>query len=103
MSTGYSKINCQDAVTARATGQALANNVVKEFLQATEELVAELTEKNSKQVEVLIKADNEAMAKLTSALLQSKAQSAAPAGPASATQNPSLAASKKLKRWKEKC
>ena len=103
MSTGYSKINCQDAVTARATGQALANNVVKEFLQATEELVAELTEKHSKQIEALIKANNKAMAKLTAALLQSKAPSAAPAVPASATQNPSAAASKKLKRWKEKC
>ncbi len=41
MSTEYSKINCQDAVTARATGHALVNNVVEEFAQATEELVAE--------------------------------------------------------------
>jgi hypothetical protein len=58
MSMEYSKINCQDAVTTRATGHALANNVVKEFAQATEGLVAELTEKHSKQIEVLIKANN---------------------------------------------
>ncbi len=103
MSKEYSKIDCQDAVTARATGHALANNVVKEFVQATEELVAELTEKHLKQNEGLIKASNEAMAKLTSALLQSKAPLAAPTPPASATQNSSAAASKKLKHWKEKC
>jgi hypothetical protein len=69
MSTEYSKINCQDAVTARAAGHALANNVVKEFTQAMEELVAELTEKHSNQIEALIKANNKVMAKLTSALL----------------------------------
>ncbi len=103
MSTKYSKINCQDAVTARATGHALANNVVKEFAQAMEELVAELTEKHSKQIEALIKANNEAMAKLTADLLQSKAPSAAPAAPASATQNPSAAASEKMNCWKKKC
>jgi hypothetical protein len=79
------------------------NNVVKEFVQATEGLVAELTEKHSKQIEALIKANNKVMAKLTSALFQSKAPSAAPAAPASATQNPSAAASKKLNCWKEKC
>jgi hypothetical protein len=33
MSTEYSKINCQDAVTARATGHASTNNVVKEIAQ----------------------------------------------------------------------
>jgi hypothetical protein len=96
-------LDCQDAVTARATGHALANNVVEEFAQAMEELIAEIMEKHSKQIEALIKANNEAMAKLTSALLQSKAPSAAPAAPASATQNPSAAASKKMKHWKEKC
>jgi hypothetical protein len=83
MSTKYSKINCQYAVTARATGHASANNAVEEFAQATEELVAELTEKHSKQIEALIKANNKAMAKLTAALLQSKAPSAAPAAPIS--------------------
>ena len=36
---------------------------------ATEELVAELTEKQAKQVEALIKANNYAMEKLTAALL----------------------------------
>jgi hypothetical protein len=41
MSTEYPKINCPDAITAKATGHALANNVVKEFVQVMEELVAE--------------------------------------------------------------
>jgi hypothetical protein len=68
-----------------------------------EELVAELMEKHSKQIAALIKANNKAMAKLTAALLQSKAPLAVPTAPASATQNPSALASKKLKRWKEKC
>jgi hypothetical protein len=49
MSMKYSKLDCQDAVTARATGHASAN-AVEEFAQATEELVAELTEKHSKQL-----------------------------------------------------
>jgi hypothetical protein len=40
MSTEYSKLNYQDAVTVRATGHASAN-VIKEFAQAMEELVAE--------------------------------------------------------------
>ena len=99
----YSKINHQGAVTARATGHALANNVVKEFAQAMEELVAELTEKHLKQIEALIKANNEAMAKLTSALLQRKAPLASPTVTASATQNPSAAASEKMNCWKKKC
>jgi hypothetical protein len=83
MSTEYSKLNCQDAVTARATGYALAI-VVEEFAQATEELVVELTEKHSKQIKALIKSNNKAMAKLTTALLQSKAPAAAPAAPTAA-------------------
>jgi hypothetical protein len=48
MSTKYSKINCQDAATARAKGHTLVNNVVKEFAQAAEEVVAEITGKHSK-------------------------------------------------------
>jgi hypothetical protein len=56
MSTEYSKLNCQDAVTARATGYALAN-VVEEFAQATDELVAELTKKHLMQIEALVKSN----------------------------------------------
>jgi hypothetical protein len=107
MSLEYSKLNRQDATTARATGHASAN-AVEEFAQATEELVAELTEKHSKQIETLIKANNEAMtknnetiAKLTAALLEIKSQtpSRAPTTtPAAATQGTT-----KAQRWAEKC
>ena len=107
MSLEYSKLNRQDATTARATGHASAN-AVEEFAQATEELVAELTEKHSKQIETLIKANNEAMtknnetiAKLTAALLEIKSQtpSRAPTTtPAAATQGPT-----KAQHWAEKC
>jgi hypothetical protein len=71
-------LNCQDAVTARATGHASAN-AVEEFVQATEELVVELTEKHSKQIKALIKSNNKAMATFTAALLENKAPAAAPA------------------------
>lgn len=107
MSLEYSKLNRQDATTARAMGHASAN-AVEEFAQATEELVAELTEKHSKQIETLIKANNEAMtknnetiAKLTAALLEIKSQtpSRAPTTtPAAATQGTT-----KAQRWAEKC
>ena len=40
--------------------------------QATEELVAELTERHTKQVEALIKANNDAMEKLTAAIIANK-------------------------------
>ncbi len=72
MSMKYSRFNCQDATTAQATGHTLANNVVEEMVQATEELVAELMEQHSKQVEALNKASNEAMEKLTTAILANK-------------------------------
>ncbi len=38
MCAEYSKLNRQDSTTARATGHALANNIVEEMAQATEEL-----------------------------------------------------------------
>ena len=104
MSLEYSKMNLQDTTTARATGHASAN-AVEEFAQATEELVAELTEKHSKQIEALIKANNDAMAKLTSALLEIKSQtpSRTPTTPAAATQGPTAAQLTKQQRWAEKC
>ena len=76
MNLEYSKLNHQDSVTARKTGHVSAN-VVEEFAQATEEFIAELTEKHTKQIEALIKANNEAMAKLTAVLLENKLPSAA--------------------------
>ncbi len=72
MCAEYSKLNRQDSTMARATEHASANNIVKEMAQATEELVAELTEKHSKQVKALIKANNDAMDKLTTAIMANK-------------------------------
>jgi hypothetical protein len=72
MCAEFSKLHRQDSTTARASGHASVNNVVEEMAQATEELVAELTERHSKQVEALIKANSEAMEKLTSAILANK-------------------------------
>lgn len=71
MSTEYSKFNCQDNILARATGFASAN-AIREHTVATEELVAELTECHSKQIEALIKSNNAAIQKLTAAILSNK-------------------------------
>ena len=99
MCAEYSKLNRQDSTTARATGHASANNVVEEKAQATEELVAELTERHSKQVEALIKANNEAIEKLTSAILANK-----PNKTPVAASNSEAAAKKAAKAaaWEEK-
>ena len=75
MCAKFSKLNRQDSTTARATGHSSANNVVEEVAQATEELVAELTERHTKQVESLIKANNDAMEKLTAAIMANKPSS----------------------------
>lgn len=72
MCAEFSKLNRQDTTTARAKGHAAINNVVEEMTIATEELVAELTERHSKQMEALIKANNEAIEKLTLAILSNK-------------------------------
>ena len=92
MCSEYSKLNRQDATTARATGHASANNVVEQMAKATEELVAELTERHSKQVESIIKSNSEAMEKLTKAILANK-----PAAASSASTKAAKAAA-----WAEK-
>ena len=102
MSVEYSKLNRQDAVTARATGHASAN-AVEEFAKATEELVAELTEKHAKQIEALIKANNEAMAKLTATLTEQKTSATTPKPATATTSTPNGAQSTKAQRWAEKC
>ena len=71
MCAEFSKLNRQDSTTARATGHASANNVVKQMANETEELVVELTERHSKQ-ELIIKSNSEAMEKLTAAILTNK-------------------------------
>jgi hypothetical protein len=59
MCTEYSKANCQDTVSARATGHASANNVMEDYAAATEELVKNLTKCHSKQLEALIATNND--------------------------------------------
>lgn len=100
MCAEYSKLNRQDATTARATGHASVNNIVQEMAQATEELVAELTERHSKQVEALIKSNSEAMEKLTAAILANKPTATATA--AGNTSSKSAAAAAKAAKWAEK-
>ncbi len=104
MCAEFSKLNRQDSTTARATGHASANNVVEEMAQATEELVAELTEQHNKQIEALIKSNNEAMEKLTAAILANKPGKAG-AAPTPAAASKSEAAAKKAAKaaaWEEK-
>lgn len=72
MNTEFTKLNRQDSTTARATGHASVNNIVEEMAQATEELVAELTERQGKQVETLMKSTTDALEKLTAAILANK-------------------------------
>ena len=76
------------------------NNIVEEMAQATEELVAELTERHSKQVEALIKSNSEAMEKLTAAILTNKPTATATA--AGNTASKAAAASAKAAKWAEK-
>jgi hypothetical protein len=72
MCAEFSKLNQQDATTAKTTGHASVNNVVEEMAQAAEELLAELTKWHTKQVESLIKSNSEAIEKLTAAILAQK-------------------------------
>jgi hypothetical protein len=92
MCAEYAKLNRQDSTTARATGHASANNVVERLAQATEELVAELTEKHAKQIESIIKANSDAMKELTAAISANKATT-----PASTVNK-----ADKKKTWEEK-
>jgi hypothetical protein len=101
MCTEFAKLNRQDATTARATGHASIHNVVEEMAQATEELVAELTERQGKQVEALIKSNNDAIAKLTAAILGNKPTPSAPLASTSNSEAAAKAAAKKA-TWEEK-
>ena len=89
----YAKLNRQDATTARATGHS-ASNVVEEMAQVMEELVAELTEKHAKQIETLIKANKEAIDKLTAAISANKQPSA--------TTTDATTKAEKKKAWEER-
>ncbi len=100
MCTEFAKLNRQDSTTARSTGHASANSVAEEYAQATEELVAELTEKHAKQIEELSKA----MMQLTAAI-----NSKPSAVPAINATTPATNAGKtaaqlsKAQKWAEKC
>jgi hypothetical protein len=103
MCTKYSKANRQDTVLARATGHASANKVMKDYdyAAATEELVENLTERHSKQLEALIVANNNNMAKLL-AVLGKMALAANPVAASLATSKAEQAAAKR-KEWLQKC
>ena len=96
MNTEFTKLSRQDATTARATGHASVNNIVEEMAQATEELVAELTERQGKQVESLMKSTTDALEKLTAAILANK-----PAGTTGAAASGNNKAAKAA-AWAEK-
>lgn len=95
MNREYSKANRHDNISARATGFASAN-AIREHTKATEELVAELTERHARQIETIIQANNEAMQKLTAAILNNKIADA------SVTRNGAENQSKKAQLWAEK-
>jgi hypothetical protein len=97
----YAKAHRQDGVSPRATGYASAHNVMEEYAAETEELVENLTEQHTKQLEALIKANNDNMAKLMDILSKAKPT----ATPAAATLGKTKAErnAKKHKAWVEKC
>jgi hypothetical protein len=108
MCAEFSKLNRQDSTTARATGHGSAN-MMEEMAQATEELVAELTEKHAKQIELLIKTNSEAMEKLTMAILANKPNTSAgtagnKSGATAAAEKPKWLVRKEAskKAWEEK-
>ena len=96
MTTEYSRAHRQDTTSARAAGYGSANNIVKELADATEEIIANLTDKHAQQIEALVKSNNDILAKLTAAL----ANNAAPPAPAAAS---AATQSEKRKKWIEKC
>ncbi len=97
----YTKAHRQDGVSARAIGYTSAHNVMEEYAAATEELVENLTEQHTKQLEALIKANNDNMAKLMDVLSEAKPT----ATPAAATLGKTKAKcnAEKHKAWVEKC
>jgi hypothetical protein len=100
MCTEYVKAHRQDGVSARATGYASAHNVMEEYAAATEELVENLTKQHTKQLEALVKANNDNMAKLMDILSKAKPT----ATPAAATSGNTKAKrdAEKHKAWVEK-
>ena len=101
MCTEFAKVHRQDGTSARATGHASAHNVMEEYAAATEELVENLTERHTKQLEALIKANNDNMAKLMELL--GKAAPTAAATVATSAKSKTERDAEKHKSWIEKC
>jgi hypothetical protein len=100
MCTEYAKAPRQDGISARATGYASADNVMEEYAAATEELLENLSERHTKQLEALIKANNDNMAKLMDMLSKAKTM----AMPSAATSGKTKAKrdAEKYKAWFER-
>ncbi len=96
MTTEYSQAHKQDSTSARVTGFASAHNVVEELAEATEEIIANLTDKHSQCIKALVKSNNKILAKLTEAIA-SKVATAASTAAATATKD------ERRKKWTEKC
>jgi hypothetical protein len=100
MCTEYTKAHLQDGISARATGYASAHNVMEEYAAATEELIENLTERHTKQLEALIKANNDNMAKLMDML--SKAKMTAMSSAATSGKTKAERDAEKYKAWVER-
>jgi hypothetical protein len=103
MCTEYAKAHRQDTISARATGHASAHNVMEEYAASTEELVENLTKRHTKQLEALIKATNDNMAKLMEVLSKSTPAATAALAATSAANSKTERAAAKQKAWIEKC
>jgi hypothetical protein len=100
MCTEYAKAHRQDGISARATAYASAHNVMEEYAAATEELIENLTKQHTKQLEALIKANNDNMAKLMDML--SKAKMTARPSAATLVKTKAERDTEKYKAWVEK-
>jgi hypothetical protein len=100
MCTEYTKAHHQDGISARATGYASAHNVMEEYTAATEELAENLTKRHTKQLEALIKANNDNMAKLMDML--SKAKTTATPSAATLGKTKAKRDAEKYKAWVER-
>ncbi len=100
MCTEYAKAHRQGGISVRATGYASAHNMMEEYAAATEELVENLTEQHTKQLEAVIKANNDNMAKLMDMLSKAKTM----ATPSAATSGNTKAErdAEKYKAWVER-
>jgi hypothetical protein len=87
ISTEYTRENKQNQLTAKQ----FKANILEEQAEATEELIATLTENHTHQMEMLIKSTTDAMKEMMS-LIKSKSKA-----PNNATNN------EKKKKCKEKC